>query len=219
MNVDLFIKTIDSMFHDYSERIPRLKEKVFFRPFKDKIPGLSNLNVATLLNTAASLLPENEVYYEVGCFTGLTLFSAFEGNETKRFYACDSLPPLPDYDLHKLFWEHKAKYDSEDRIIFYEKSCWDVPNLENPFDRPIGVYFFDGPHDYQDHIDAFLKYEKFLADEALIIIDDTNYPQVSQAIIDVLNMRTNLNLLSFLPSNGMGEESWWNGIGLFKYKR
>ena len=48
-------------------------------------------------------------------------------------------------------------------------------------DKKIGVYFIDGPHDYRSQLMCLELALPYLHEQAVIIVDDSNYRNVRQA--------------------------------------
>jgi protein O-GlcNAc transferase len=66
----------------------------------------------------------------------------------------------------------------------------------------IGLYFCDGPQDYRSQLVGLLLAEPFLADRAIIVVDDQNFVAVKQATWDFLVVRTQASVLFELPTPG-----------------
>lgn len=81
----------------------------------------------------------------------------------------------------------------------------------------VGAYFFDGSHDFRAQVDAFSHILPALAERALIVIDDTNEPQVRAA-----NRLVTRSLPGFSPMLGVRtatcyDARWWNGLEVYRY--
>jgi hypothetical protein len=83
----------------------------------------------------------------------------------------------------------------------------------------IGLYFYDGPHDYRSQLIGLLRAEPILADRALIIVDDQNFPAVKQATWDFLAVRKEASLLFELPTPANCHPSFWNGLYVLAWDR
>ena len=87
----------------------------------------------------------------------------------------------------------------------------------------VGVYLVDGPHDYRSQLICLLFARPFLHDNAVIVIDDANYPDVRWATNDFLITFPEFKLAfdGYSPGHpanldpatkALAEEGWLNGI-------
>ena len=97
-------------------------------------------------------------------------------------------------------------------------SAWSV--LEHPpFSAPVGVYFYDGGHNFDDQYRALELGEPLLADEALVIIDDTAFDRVAAANRAYTARLPQFERVLRLESPFNGEPRWWNGIEVYVFRR
>src|SRR2546428_891484 len=52
--------------------------------------------------------------------------------------------------------------------------------------RRVGVYYYDAAHDYESQLEGLRLVEPYLADRALLIVDDSDWERVQRAIADYL---------------------------------
>ncbi len=94
--------------------------------------------------------------------------------------------------------------------------------------KKVAVYFIDGPHDYRSQMMCLLLIKPFLAPNAVIIVDDSNYRHVRQANRDFLVAHPEFKLLyetyTYTHPNNMPEdrkdtalEGWWDGVNILVY--
>ena len=161
----------------------------------DGIPNLATENVLALLNLAASLLGPGESYVEVGSFYGASLIGAMRGNE-REFVAIDrfsfDIPevrgrPLPPASRAGLE-ESLTRFGAGSAAIM-EGDAFEVIEGGLLGDRRVGVYYWDGPHDYDGQMRGMTAIEPWLADEALIVIDDYDWDAVAAATGDYRRRR------------------------------
>ena len=62
-------------------------------------------------------------------------------------------------------------------------------------DRRVGVYYYDGPHDYDSQVRGLRAVEPWLADEALLVVDDHDWEEVARATRDYLAAEPRAELL------------------------
>lgn len=186
--------------------------------------GMLSIKKQQLLNLAFSMLPEGEGYLEVGTYMGKSLLSAMLGNPRRPVYAVDnfcefeenSFPVLKgNLDRYGMF-EHVNFCNGDFREVY-------TPDILRD---PIGLYFYDGGHDYESQYLGIKLVEPFLADEALILVDDWRLAPDSGSYAKdgtlqaVAESEQRLKLLYELPARYNGDRGlWWNGVGVLSYKR
>ncbi len=193
------------------------------RRFDDVIDGVPNLateNILALLNLAGSLLAPGESYVEVGTYRGASLIGAMRGN-TGDFVAIDAfvfgehevrgrrLPaasrPALEENLHR--------FGSESATIL-EGDAFELLEGGALGDRRVGVYYYDGPHGYDDQLRGVRAIEPWLADEALVVIDDEDWDEVAQATRDYLAAQPRARLLFDIPGEAGDSLQWWDGVAV-----
>ena len=60
--------------------------------------------------------------------------------------------------------------------------------------------------------------EPWLADRALLIVDDTDWEQVEQATRDYLEQQPKARLLVWIPGKDNGYPHWWEGVKVFAWE-
>ncbi len=79
-------------------------------------------------------------------------------------------------------------------------------------DRRVGVYYYDGPHDYESQLRGMKAIEPWLADEALLIVDDHEWEQVGRATRDYLAQQPRARMLVEIGGSSKGQPQWWEGV-------
>ena len=171
-------------------------------------------------------LSEDKVYLEVGVYQGMTLLSVANAVEHDVFGIDNFAFFDPENKNFSLVKERRSKNNLNNAHVInmdYEDA---LENLsEHIGDRKIGVYFIDGPHDYRSQLVCLLLAKPFLADNAIIIIDDSNYRHVRQANNDFLVSHPEFKLIfeAYTPCHpqNMNEEQikearkgWWDGVNI-----
>lgn len=191
--------------------------------------GFSGLKMLHVLKEFPKLFKkeDNVCYLEIGVFKGLTLLSVANANTEIPCYGIDNfsffnkdgsnlqtvLNRQKELGLKNL---HVIDMDYEDAL---ENLAPKINNLK------IGVFFIDGPHDYRSQLMCLALAKPFLHENALIIIDDSNYQHVRQANRDFLILQPDYKLIFEaytkehpLTMNKEDEliarNGWWNGINI-----
>ena len=144
--------------------------------------------IGTLQRLSESLLDENTCYVEVGVFQGLTLLSSALCNSKASFFGIDNFAFFDPENKNKGIVEERIKKLGLTNVSLINKDYEDaLESLEDYIgDKKIGIYFIDGPHDYRSQLVCLLLAKPYLADNAVILIDDSNYRHVRQANRDFL---------------------------------
>jgi protein O-GlcNAc transferase len=218
VDVDRFVADLPALFEDFPDS-PHPKGT----RFDDVIAGVPNLaeeNVLALLNLAASLRAPGESYVEVGTYYGASLIGAMRGNQGD-FVAIDRfefgplevkgkrLPAASRAGLE----ENLRTFGAEHATIL-EGDSFEVLESGALGDRLVGVYYYDGAHDYDSQIRGLRAVEPWLADEALIVVDDLDWDEVGRATRDYLAAEPRARLLFDIPGGDRGHPQWWDGVAV-----
>jgi hypothetical protein len=81
----------------------------------------------------------------------------------------------------------------------------------------LGLYLFDGPHTYEDQLDGLALAEPFFGRGCLVLVDDTNWPQVREANLDFIKHSPfEYRMLLDVQTPRTGHPTFWNGVMLFE---
>jgi len=223
MDVERFVAELPRLFDDF----PASPHPTGPR-FGDVIEGLPNLaeeNVLALLNLAASLLAPGESYVEVGTLFGASLIGAMRGN-AGDFVAIDNFAfpgaetkgrSIPRADRTALE-ENLRRFGAEGATII-EGDAFEVLEGEGLGDRKVGVYYYDGPHDHDSQVRGLRSVESWLADQALLVVDDHDWEKVEQATADYLAAQPKAEPLFVIPGADKGSPQWWEGVAVLGWRR
>lgn len=166
-------------------------------------------------------------YLEVGVYQGMTLVSAAIAAPEVSAYGIDNFAQLDTEGENAAMVErriaensignaHLINADYEDALEAIDRY---IGNLK------VGVYFVDGPHDYRSQRMCLDLVQPFLADDAIIVVDDSNYRHVRQANGDFLTVNPEYKLLyeAYTPCHPENADvgtlaemrnGWWNGVNI-----
>jgi protein O-GlcNAc transferase len=218
VDVERFVAELPGLFEDFP-RSPHPKGP----RFDDVIAGVPNLaeeNVLALLNLAASLLAPGESYVEVGSYYGASLIGAMRGNDGD-FVAIDRFQfgplevkgvEIPAASRHGL--EARLREFGAEHATILEGDAFEVIEGGALGDRRVGVYYYDGAHDYDSQMRGLRVVEPWLADEALLVVDDLDWESVGRATRDYLAAEPRAELLFDIPGGDRGHPQWWDGVAV-----
>lgn len=222
MDVARFAAELPGLFDDFpGSELPSERR---FRDVIEGIPHLATENVLTLINLAGSLLGPGESYVEVGTFYGASLIAAMRGNDGD-FVGVDSfmfrvasvrgreLPPASRDGLE----ESLRRFGAEDATIL-EGDAFELVEGGALGDRRVGAYYWDGPHDYDGQLRGLRAIEPWLADEALVIVDDMEWENVNRATTDYSAEQPKARLLFDIPGEAGGLPHWWDGVAVLGWR-
>jgi predicted O-methyltransferase YrrM len=192
-----------------------------FRALLEDVPGMATESKLALLNLAAAHLEPGEAYLEVGSFKGLSLIGAMLRNPHARFYAVESFLEF-NRDAGATREELLGNLDrwvALQRLALLEGDCFRLLRRPRALEGPVGVYFYDGAHGRLPHYLALAVAERWLADRALVMVDDASWPIVARATDRYLAAHPGYELLFDLPAEREEDPRWWNGLRVYAFRR
>ncbi|UBF28430.1 tetratricopeptide repeat protein [Kovacikia minuta CCNUW1] len=219
MDYRRFIAELPSFYNHWGQESVVPKSELFQATLQ-RLTGMTTANVTQLLNFAVECMEPGEVYCEVGCFQGSTLVGALLNHPDRAAYAVDNFSEFdPEGENLSQLLQNLAAFGMEDQVLFcnqdFEEFFADLRELRSE-DR-IGVYLYDGAHDYRSQLMGLLLAKPFLADRALIVVDDSNWEGVQQANWDFIAAHPQCDLLLDLPTPGNGHPTFWNGVQVLSW--
>lgn len=180
-----------------------------FRAVIETVEGMASENTLALLNLAAAHLADGEVYAEVGTWKGCTITGASLGR-AGRFVAVDDFSEFGGPRI-----EAVANLNACGATLIEG----DFRDVLARIGSPIGVYFYDGAHNFSDQYDALRVAEPLLANEAVVVIDDTVLRGVTAANRLYTERRPQYELIARFDPTRRACPRWWNGIEVYAFRR
>jgi len=181
----------------------------------------------TLQRLAKEILTEDTCYLEVGVYQGLTLLSTAMVAPERTFIGIDNFAFFDPEGKNKGIVEARTQTLGLTNTKLVNMDYEDaLEQLDKHLDgKKVGIYFIDGPHDYRSQLMCLQLIQPYLSDDAVILVDDSNYRHVRQANRDFLFTNPSFKLIfeSYTPAHPMnlrGEEKtaalegWWDGINI-----
>jgi Methyltransferase domain len=85
-------------------------------------------------------------------------------------------------------------------------------------ERRVAVYYYDNGHEYEQQLDGLRMVEPWLADRALLIVDDTDWERVERATRAYLEGQPRARLLVWIPGKDKGYPAWWEGVQVLAWE-
>jgi predicted O-methyltransferase YrrM len=202
-------------------------EDKFTRSYYDPcfdVAGMTSLKKQFLLKIAFATLEPHECYLEIGTYQGKSLISAVRDNPSLPVYACDNFSEFSETNSLERLRLNLQKHGLLDKIRVFDS---DFRNIMSPKHilHPIGLYFYDGAHDFESQYQAIKLVEPLLSNEAMVIVDDWRFAPDSQSYAKegtlqaVAESNRAWTLLYDLPARFNGDQAmWWNGVAVFASK-
>jgi len=203
-------------FHDPATlaSLPHPRDRQLGR-YQQEIEGMATENKLKLLNLAVANLDAGEVYVEIGCWRGLSLAGAASGNSVS-IYACDD---FSDFDGSRAKLEETlALYTNPGQVHFYEMDYQRFLQLAPWQPARIGTFFYDGGHSFEEQFQALKYVLPWLGNDALVVVDDTNFDHVRAANELFAKQVPGFDLCLDISTPYNGCPTWWNGLQVFRYR-
>ena len=224
VNPERFAAALPELFDDFprSEHPRGLR----FDDIAASVPNLATENTLAVVALAASLLDPGERYVEAGSYLGASLIAAARGNPAAELVAIDYFRfgpmtvagrELPAADRAVL--EANLERLGVDRVTILEGETLAVLRSEALAGDPIGVFFYDAGHGYEEQLEALRLIEPRLADPALVIVDDSDWDEVRRAVTDYVAAEPRARLLVDIPGEDFGYPQWWSGMAILAWSR
>jgi protein O-GlcNAc transferase len=212
VDIERFERGLHEIFADFpSSEEPRGRR---FTRIIDEVPGLARENNLALLNLAASGLEPGESYVEVGVMNGTSLIGAMVGNEGD-FVAVDDFS-FRDVSIVQV--EANLERFGVEGATILEGDAFALIPTGALGDRKVAVYYYDADHSYDRQLEALRMIEPFLAERALLIVDDTDWEQVARATHDYLASQPKARMLVWIPGKEKGFPAWWEGVQVLAWE-
>lgn len=212
MDADRFLRELPTLFEDFPRSEHPLDRR--FVPVVERVENLTRENVLALLNLAASCLAPGEAYVEVGVFHGASLIAAMLGNEGRRFVGIDSFA-FRDSTLGRV--EQNLAGFGLPRPELLVGDVFELVPAGALGDARIGVWYYDAQHSYEAQLEGLRIAEPWLADDALLIVDDADWEQVARAMDDYLAGQPRARRILALGGKDRGSPQWWEGIQVLRW--
>jgi hypothetical protein len=219
MDYAQFLKNLPKLYEGWNTDEVRPKATKFDE-ILGRVSGLTRPSVLQLLNSAVGALEPGEIYCEVGSYRGATLIGALLGHEQATAYAVDNFSEFDETgEGFATLQENLEGFDMSGRIEFVNddfERVFGQATKQTPR-NPIGVYFYDGAHDYRSQLIGLLFARPFLANRALIVVDDSNWEAVTQANRDFVAIEPRCKLELEFPTPHNAHATFWNGIEVLSW--
>ena len=211
MDTAAFAAALPGSFDDFPRsETPR---DPLFEEILDELGGFAKPNNLALLATATTLLPEGESYVEVGSFKGASLVAASYGKE-------GDFVGIDDFSMGeggRALLERNLGDFGCDHATIIEGDAFETLRSGALAGRRIGIYYYDAGHSYEQQLEGLRLIEPYLAGEALLIVDDSDWERVERAVRDYLAEQPRARELLWIEGKSHGQPWWWEGVAVLAW--
>lgn len=177
---------------------------------------------ACIINKIVTDMNKDELFVNVGVWHGFTFFSGLIGNNDKKCVGVDNFseffPEIAKKNFYQYLTALKSISEKPENLEFYEL------DYEVYFNKihtgKIGFYIYDGEHSYKNQLKGLQIAEPFFSDNCVILVDDTNIPEVKKSVFDFIESSKNKYKLIFDVNTANNcHPTFWNGLMIFKIKK
>lgn len=179
-----------------------------------EVENLARENNLALLNLAAACLEPGEAYVEIGVFHGASLIGALLGNEDKRFVGIDTFD-FRDGSLESV--ERNLERYGLERPELLVGDVFQLVESGALEGTRVGVWYYDALHTYDAQLEGLRVAEPLLAPGALVIVDDSDWEQVSRAIEHYLAEQPRARRVLSIGGKDKGLPHWWEGMQVLSW--
>ena len=199
---------------------------------KEGLSGLVGLKTVGVLQRLARLMSEdqNSCYLEIGVYQGLTLVSTALAVPGMLCFGIDNFRIFdPNSENLNIVLDQIQKFGTTNAQLINADFEQALENLDSHIGtQKVSLYLIDGPHDYRSQLVCLLLAKQHLAERAVIVIDDANYPDVRMATRDFLLSHPEFKMIfeAYSPAHPANldpvdrspwEAGWLNGVNILVY--
>lgn len=224
MNIRQWAARIKQEFWNWGTFNSYPREPARYCEVLDSVQGMTTPSNMHMLNLAVQELGDGECYLEVGTWRGATLIGALLGNDAYGLAIDNDVMDDHDGDersSQSVWRENVERFGMTDRTLYIDDSVPSVWEWFGDFGHTIGVYFFDGDKATEEAAyEGLAGVLPFLANEALIIVDDGNQLEIRRAVTRFVRENIfEVDTILDLPTAGNCWPCWWNGVILLAFYR
>jgi len=173
-----------------------------------RIPRMATFAIGAVLNWAVAELPPQHAYVNVGVWNGFTFLAGCAENDDRRCVGVDDFSEFggPREPFMTRFGRTRsARHEFHD--MDYRRYFADVHQ------GPIGVYLYDGSHEYEHQLQGLQAAEPFFTRGTRVFVDDTNLPSARKATFEFIARSSfSYRVLFDLKTARNGHPTFWNGF-------
>lgn len=172
---------------------------------------MSRPRVYAILNAIVASMDPEELYLEVGTFQGGSLIAALMKNNASAI-GVDSFGEFQETNSLERTVNNLVEFGVAPRVKMMNMGYKEFFAQVDP-QINIGVYYYDGAHDYETQLAGMDAAWPFLKPGAIVIVDDLTYIEVTRAVNQFIsNHIENLKIKFVILPDQNTDNIWWNGV-------
>ena len=176
------------------------------------LPRMSTFAIGCIINQAVYLMPRECAYVNVGVWHGFTFFAGMVNNPGKKCIGIDNFSEFNG--PRKKFLLRFTQYKSPCHF-FYNMDYEDY--FQRVHRELIGVYMYDGAHDYDNQLKGLRLAEPYFSRGCIILVDDINWEEPRSATLDFINDSSReYEIILDKQTSENRNPTWWNGVMILK---
>ncbi|BBD54342.1 class I SAM-dependent methyltransferase [Planktothrix agardhii 1029] len=144
------------------------------------VQGMSTIAIAYIIYELTKFLDPEEVYLNIGVWKGYSFLAGVLNKDAMSI----------GVDNFSKFGGPRDEFMQNYEPLRHEKSSFfDMSYetyLETIHQSKIGLYFYDGAHDYNSQLEALTRAEPFFSNNTVIIVDDSNFQPARNATLEFI---------------------------------
>jgi hypothetical protein len=173
-----------------------------------EIPRMSTFAIGAIMNHAVARMPAEHVFLNVGVWNGFSFLSGLLNNPDKTCIGVDNFSESGG--PRDAFMERFERFSGPNHR-FHEMDYRDY--FSKVHSEPIGVYFYDGEHSYENQWRGLEIAEPYFTDDCIVLVDDTTWEDPHRATLDFIEASgRDYTLYLDERTAGNGHPTLWNGL-------
>jgi cyclopropane fatty-acyl-phospholipid synthase-like methyltransferase len=189
MNIRPFLEKLPSLYTDWGTTAMQPKKDTFGK-ILEQVKQPTTANFLQLLSSAAEYLEMGETVCEIGCLGGANLIGVLTEHRDRLAYGVDFFSTEDEVvkENIELLQANLEEFGVLERVCFAHQTVDDffADLTEAGMEDRLGLYVYNFAIDYRQVLMSLLLARDFLADQALIIVNNSDRSQVQQAVSDFL---------------------------------
>jgi SAM-dependent methyltransferase len=219
MNIIPFLEKLPTLYTDWGSTAMQPKTNSFGK-ILEQVKQPTTANFLQLLRWAAEYLEVGETIAEIGCLGGANLIGVLADYPDRLAYGVDFFS-TEDEVVEKnieLLQTNLENFGVLEQVCFAHQTVDDFFSdlQEAGMEDRFGLYVYNFEPDYRQVLMSLLLARDFLADQALMIVKNTDIPEVRRAVADFLTCQPSAKIL--LDWQSIGKDAFGNqGLGIISW--
>jgi hypothetical protein len=219
MNIRPFLEKLPSLYTDWGTTAMQPKTDAFGE-ILEQVKQPTTANFLQLLSAAAEYLETGETLCEIGCLAGANLIGVLANHNDRLAYGVDYFSTEDEIaeENIELLQANLESFGVLEQVCFAHQTVnnFFADLTEAGMEDRFGLYVYNFEPNYRQVLMSLLLARDFLADQALIIVNNTDIPEVRRAVADFLTCQPSAKVL--LDWQSIGKDAFgYQGLGIISW--